>query len=71
MKLIQNWRSALRMYSVQAQTVNLAILGAWQALPDDLRGSAPSPVVAGIVAALLVLGIAGRLIAQPAVQAGE
>ena len=71
MKLIQNWRSALRMYSVQAQTVNLAILGSWQALPDDLRGSVPSPVVMGIVAALLVLGIVGRLIAQPAVQAGE
>jgi hypothetical protein len=36
-KLIPNWRHAWRMFSVQAQTGAVAVLGAWQALPDDLR----------------------------------
>ena len=53
-KLIPNWRQAWRMFSVQAQASSVAILGAWQALPDDLRGKVPEPVVLGIVGALLV-----------------
>ena len=63
-KLIPNWRQAWRMFSVQAQASSVAILGAWQALPDDLRGKVPEPVVLGIVGALLVFGIVGRLIDQ-------
>lgn len=65
MKLISNWRRAWRMFSVQAQAGSVAILGAWQTMPDDLRGRVPDPVVFGIVGALLVLGIVGRLIDQP------
>lgn len=70
-KLIPNWRRAWRMFSVQAQAGSVAILGAWQALPDDLRGRLPEPVVLGIVGALLVFGIIGRLIDQPATRASS
>lgn len=66
MRLIPNWRKAWRMFSVQAQAASFAILGTWQAMPDDLRSRVPEPVVFGIVGALLVLGIIGRLIDQPA-----
>ena len=66
MKLIPNWRRAWRMFSVQAMTAATAILGAWQAFPPDLRDSLPETWVHGSAMALLVLGIVGRLIAQPA-----
>ena len=65
MKLISNWRSAWRFFSVQAQALALAGIGAWQVLPDDLRALVPVPVAVGLAMALLVLGIVGRLIAQP------
>ena len=70
MKLIPNWRKAWRMFSVQAQAGSVAILGAWQAMPEELRGKLPEPVVLGIVGALLVLGIVGRLIDQPKTREG-
>ena len=64
MKLITNWRSAWRFFSVQAQALALAGIGAWQVLPDDLRAAVPGPVAVGASMALLVLGIVGRVIAQ-------
>lgn len=68
MKLIPNWRRAWRMFSVQAMTAATAILGAWQAFPPDLKDALPEAWVHGSAMALLVLGIVGRLIAQPATQ---
>lgn len=65
MKLIPNWRKAWRMFSVQAQAGALTTIGAWQALPDDLRAAIPQAVALGIAGVLLVAGIAGRLIDQP------
>lgn len=53
------------MFSVQAQAGAVALLGAWQTLPDDLRAKVPEPVALGFVVALLVLGVVGRLIDQP------
>ena len=65
MKLISNWKQALRMFSVQAQSLNLVGIAAWTALPDDMRAMIPPSVVLGLAMVLLVLGIVGRLIAQP------
>lgn len=65
MKLIPNWRRAWRMFSVQAQALALAVLGGWQAMPDDLRAVVPASVVFGVAMVLLVAGIVGRLIDQP------
>lgn len=70
MQLIPNWRAAWRMFSVQAQAAAVAVLGAWQAVPDDMRAKVPDGVVIGLVAVLLVLGIVGRLVAQPSVTEG-
>lgn len=65
MKLIPNWKKAWRFFSIQAQALALAGVGAWQVLPDDLRAAVPVPVALGLAMAVLVLGIVGRLIAQP------
>lgn len=68
-RLIPNWRRAWRMFSVQAQALVMAVLGGWQALPDDLRASIPPWAVVTLATALLLAGIVGRLIDQPQVRA--
>ena len=68
MKLIPNWRKAWRMFSVQAQALAVAVIGAWQVIPDDIRAVVPSWASGGLLALLLALGIAGRLIDQPSVK---
>ena len=65
MKLIRDWRASWRFFSVQAQALTLAGIGAWQVLPDEMRAAVPASVVLGMAMVLLVLGIVGRLIAQP------
>jgi hypothetical protein len=67
MNLIPNWKKAWRMFSIQAQGLALALVGAWQASPEDLRGQVPSWVMVSLLALILVGGIVGRLISQPAV----
>jgi hypothetical protein len=66
--LIPNWRRAWRMFSVQAQALALAVIGGWQAMPDDLRTVVPPEAVFGLAMVLLVAGIVGRLIDQPKVR---
>ena len=68
MKPIPNWRRAWRMFSVQAQASAVAVLGGWQAMPDDLRATIPAGIVVSVSVALLVAGIVGRLIDQPKVR---
>lgn len=65
MKLIANWKKAWRMLSVQAMALAGAVQGAWMFIPDDMRSSIPANVVQGLTIALLVLGVAGRLVDQP------
>ena len=67
MKLIPNWRKAWRMLSVQANTINVAVLAGWSSLPDRMQDAIPVYVIVGLAIGLLVLGTIGRLIAQPAV----
>jgi hypothetical protein len=63
-ELIDDVRSAWRMFSVQAMSAALAVQGAWAALSDDLKTSIPHWVVTGLTLALLVTGIGGRLVRQ-------
>lgn len=65
MKLIPEWRKAWRMFSVQSMAVAAAIQGAWPMVPDDLKANLPQALVNWVSVALLVLGIAGRLVDQP------
>lgn len=67
-RLIPNWRRAWRMFSVQAQALAVAVLGGWQALPDDLRATIPPWAVVTLASVLLLAGIVGRLIDQPKVR---
>lgn len=67
-RLIPNWKRAWRMFSVQAQALAVAVLGGWQALPDDLRASIPPWAVVTLATGLLLAGIVGRLIDQPRVR---
>lgn len=63
-KLIDEWRKAWKWFSVQAMGLAIAIQGAWAAVPDSLQSAVPHSIVTGVTMALLVLGIAGRLVDQ-------
>jgi hypothetical protein len=64
MKLVDDARRAWRWFSVQCMTLALALQGAWAMVPDDMKTGIPPRAVTVITLALLVLGIAGRLIKQ-------
>lgn len=64
-RLIPNWRKCWRMFSVQAQALALAILGAWQVMPQDLKAVIPPSAVFWCAMSLLLAGIIGRLVDQP------
>ncbi len=64
MKLIDDWKSAWRKFSVQAMGAAIALQGAWEACPEELKASIPTLWVSRLTAILLVLGIVGRLVKQ-------
>jgi len=68
MKLIPEAKKAWRMFSVQANAINVAILGAWQALPDDFKATFPPHFIYWLAIGLLLAGTFGRLIDQPSVR---
>lgn len=58
------WKTAHRMFSVQAMALAAAIQGTWPLVPEDLKSSLPPTLVHWVSVALLVAGIAGRLVDQ-------
>lgn len=68
MALIPEWKSALRMFSVQAMTLATALQGAWLAVPLDLQAKVPASLVHGMTIALLIAGVIGRLVKQSGVK---
>lgn len=62
MKLIDNWKQALRGLSVKAHTLQVAIVSTWLALPDDMRAAVPVKVVLVTVAFIGAAGVLGRII---------
>ena len=64
MKVVENARNAWRWFSVQAMVLAGAVQGAWLFVPDDLRASVPQTWMQGITIALMVMGVAGRLVKQ-------
>lgn len=64
MKLIDEWKSAYRMFSVQAMALSTAILGAWLVLPEDWKAMLPHWVGNAAAIVTLVAGILGRLVQQ-------
>ena len=66
MKLIPNAKQVLlHSYSQRAQGAALAMIGGYSVMPDKWQDSLPMPWVMGMACLALVLGIVGRLIAQP------
>lgn len=64
MKLVDDWKSAYKWFSVNCMAVAAAIQGAWVYIPEDLRQNVPHGFVTGITIGLLALGIIGRLVQQ-------
>ena len=64
MKLIEEWRHAWKMFSVQANVIAISLIGAYQALPDDFKHAIPSNWMMGAAAALVAIGTVGRLVDQ-------
>ena len=64
LKPVPDWRQAWRWLSIQFPVINTAFLATWALLPAKFQDSLPLPWVLGIAIALLVLGVAGRLIDQ-------
>jgi hypothetical protein len=65
MKLIQNWKEAWKMYSVQALAVIAALPIIWASLPDEWKAEVPSEWVKALVVVVAIAGILGRIIDQP------
>lgn len=64
MKLVDDWKSCWRWFSTQAMAWAIAIQGAWELCPPDLRVGVPPKLVTVITLVLLVLGLVGRLVKQ-------
>lgn len=64
MKLVDDWKQAWRWYSVQAPAIGLALIAAWQALPEEVRASFTAGQLQVAGAVLLALTLGGRLVAQ-------
>lgn len=67
MTLIPNIKQTWKMFSIQAQTINAALLVSWQSLPATFQTILPVQYLIIIAVALLLLGIVGRVIQQPSV----
>jgi hypothetical protein len=64
LRLVSDWKSFWRWYSIHSMTLSIALLGAWAALPERFQDSF-SPFEMKIMAIMLiVLGIGGRLVEQ-------
>ena len=63
-KLIRDWKSSWRWYSQQAAGLQVALAGAWLAIPEDARTSIPTVAVALAFGIPAILGVVGRVIDQ-------
>jgi len=64
MKLVKDAGSAWRWFSIQAMALAAAIQAAWAGMPADMAARIPEGAVSALSAAVLVLGIIGRLVDQ-------
>jgi hypothetical protein len=71
MKLIPNWRKAWRMLSMQAMAAAAILQTAWETNPDAIRAVLPSAWVPWVTVALLLFGMAGRVVQQRKVTGSE
>ena len=68
MQLIENWRSAWKMFSVQANAIGSSLSLGYAGMYDQLKDNFPPKYMLTITAAVFILGFVGRLIHQEAVE---
>lgn len=64
MKLIPQYRQALRMYSVQILLFIAALPALWEAVPLEVKALIPLPWLPWIMTGLAVAGVVARLVDQ-------
>lgn len=64
MKLIDEWRSAWRFFSVQANAIGLAFATTYTAMYDTLKEALPPQWMGGITMTIFVGGIVARMVSQ-------
>ena len=65
-QLVEGWRNAWRWTSINCMVVAGALQGTWLVLDADQRSSLPPYSVTVLTIVVLIAGVAGRLIKQPA-----
>lgn len=64
MRLVEDWRSAWKWFSVQALAIIALLPVVWPSLPPQVTGWVPETWRPWIVVLIAIGGIAGRLIDQ-------
>lgn len=64
MKLVDNWKRAHRMISVQLMALTGALQAVWPSIPQDLKDALPHGLVHYVSIALLCAAVFGRLLDQ-------
>jgi hypothetical protein len=64
MKLVDNWKSSWRWFSVHCLWIAAAIPNVWVELPADLKSAIPPGTMGAIAGVVAVCGIVGRLVDQ-------
>lgn len=64
LKLIDNWKKGWKFISVHCMVLSQAVLGAWMALPPEMKQAVKLEYVAAAAIALLVIGTVGRFVDQ-------
>jgi len=64
MTLIEEWKQCWRLLSVQANAIGSAMAVGYASMYDQLKESFPPKYMMAITAAVFILGIIGRVVAQ-------
>ena len=64
MKLVDDWKSAWRWFSMHALVLAGVIPTVWAELPPDLKTAIPAGAMGTITAVIAAWGVVGRLVSQ-------
>ena len=64
MKLVDNWKSAWKWYSIHIMVVIVALPEIWGYFPQEFKDSLPPHALAGLTTFLGISAIVARLVSQ-------
>ena len=64
MKLVENWKSAWKWYSVHIMVVIVALPEIWGYFPQEFKESLPTHALTGLTTFLGISAIVARLVSQ-------